>query len=50
MLKKSGKKDYTDPTVYKPIALLNTLGKVLESIIVKRISDLVERWELLPDT
>ena len=50
MLKKPGKKDYTDPAAYRPIALLNTLGKILESIVAGRISDLAERWELLPDT
>lgn len=49
MLKEPGK-DYTDPTAYRPRALLNMLGKMLELIIARRISDLAERWELLPDT
>ena len=49
VLKKPGKKDYTDPGAYRPIALLDTLGKVLESIVAKRISGLAERFDLLPD-
>ncbi len=50
LLKKPGKADYTDLGSYRPIALLNILGKVLESIVAKRVSNLAERWSLLPDT
>ena len=50
VLLKLGKSDYSDPVVYRPIALLNTLGKVLESIIARRLSDLAEANTLLPDT
>jgi len=32
-LTEPGKKYYTDAAAYRPIALLNTLGKILESII-----------------
>ncbi|KAJ5472153.1 hypothetical protein N7539_008722 [Penicillium diatomitis] len=33
VLRKPGKNDYTQPKAYRPIALLNTLGKVMETII-----------------
>ena len=48
--KKPGKEDYTVPKAYKPIALLNTLGKTLESIVAKKIMYLAEQHRLLPDT
>ena len=38
ILRKIGKEDYSQPKSYRPIALLNTLGKVLESIIAIRIT------------
>ena len=31
---KEGKKNHLDSSSYRPIALLNTLGKALESIII----------------
>ena len=40
---------YLDPAAYRPIALLNTLGKVLEVIVARRISNLAERYNLLLD-
>lgn len=48
--KSSGEKsrDYTSPKSYRPIALLNTLGKALESILATRISYLVEPQGRLP--
>ena len=49
VLRKPGKPDYSDPAAYRPIALLNTLGKVLESLVAGRISALAERHSLLPD-
>ena len=49
-LKKPGKEDYTIPKAYRPIALLNTLGKTLESIVAKKITYLAEKHRLLPDT
>ncbi|MBW0500973.1 hypothetical protein O181_040688 [Austropuccinia psidii MF-1] len=33
IIKKAAKEDYTNPNAYQPIALLNTLGKLLEKII-----------------
>jgi hypothetical protein len=49
-LRKHGKGDYTDPAAYRPIALLSTLGKVLESIVSTRLRDLAETHTLLPDS
>ena len=50
MLKKLCKPSYSDPSAYRPIALLKTMGKVLESVIAKRISKLAETHSLLPDS
>ena len=49
VLRKPGKPDYSNPAAYRPIALLNTLGKVLETIVAGRVSVLAERHSLLPD-
>lgn len=46
-LRKPNKEDYTDPKSYRPIALTNTVGKALEAIIARRISYLVECFNLL---
>ena len=48
VLQKPGKPDYTTAKAYRPIALLNTLGKALEFILAKRITYLAERYGLLP--
>ena len=50
VLRKPGKPDYADPKAYRPIALLNTIGKALEAVIATRISYLVEVCSLLPQT
>jgi ribonuclease HI len=47
-LRKPGKDDYTLPKSYRPIALLNTIGKILDAIIARRISFAVEMHGLLP--
>ena len=49
ILRKPEKPDYLDLAAYRLIALLNTLDKMLESIVTGRISTLVERYSLLPD-
>ena len=49
-LRKPGKEDYTQAKSYRPVALLNTLGKVLEKLIARRLSELVERYSLLSTT
>ncbi|RKL20549.1 hypothetical protein BFJ72_g15022 [Fusarium proliferatum] len=50
ILKKPGKDNYTIPKAYRPIALLNTTGKVMEAIMAKRLSYIAETHGLLPDT
>jgi hypothetical protein len=47
-LKKPGKVDYTVAKAWRPISLLATLGKVLESVVAERISHAVETHGLLP--
>ncbi|KAJ6020305.1 hypothetical protein N7499_003588 [Penicillium canescens] len=49
-LRKAGARDYRLPKAYRPVALLNTLGKILEAIIATRIAWAVEKHQLLPDT
>ena len=48
--KLTGKRDYTSPDAYRPISLLNTLGKLLEGVIARRLSYYAEKYKLLPDT
>lgn len=50
VIKKPGKSDYTIPKAYRPIALLNTIGKIMDAIIAKRISYITEKHQLLPET
>jgi ribonuclease HI/exonuclease III len=47
-LKKPGKEDYTTAKSWRPISLLATLGKILESVVAERISHAVETYGLLP--
>lgn len=47
-LKKPGKDDYTITKAWRPISLLATLGKILESVIAERLSHAVETYGLLP--
>jgi len=47
-LKKPGKDNYTLAKAWRPISLLATLGKILESVIAERISYAVETYSLLP--
>lgn len=41
-------KDRTLPKSYRPISLLSTLAKAMEAVVAKRISYLVEKYQLLP--
>ena len=50
VLRKPGKDDYSMPKSYRPIALLNTLGKALEAIIATRLMYLADHYDLLPQT
>ena len=47
-LKKPNKGDYTATKAWRPISLLSTLGKTLESVVAERISHVVETYGLLP--
>jgi hypothetical protein len=49
VFQKPGKKDLTNVRSYRPIALLNTLGKVLESILALGISHAISKYKLLPE-
>ncbi len=46
-LKKPDKGDYTIAKAWRPISLLSTFGKVLEAVVVERISYAVETFGLL---
>lgn len=48
VLRKPGKDDYIHPKSYRPIALLNTLGKALEAVIANRLAYLADTHHLLP--
>jgi hypothetical protein len=50
VLRKPGKPDYSAPGAYRPISPLNTLGKLLEAVMAKRLSYYAETYGLLPDT
>ncbi|KAJ5598905.1 reverse transcriptase [Penicillium lagena] len=50
VLRKPGDRDYQLAKSYRPVALLNTIAKFLESIIARRISYVVEEEGLLPET
>ena len=47
-LKKPNKGDYMVAKAWRPISLLSTLGKTLESVVAERISHVVETSSLLP--
>ena len=50
ILKKHQKPDYTNPTAYRVISLLNCLGKISERILAQRLSYLAETTSLLHNT
>ena len=47
VLRKEGKVDYLIPGSYRPIALENTLSKILEKVIADRIVDIAKEYNLL---
>jgi Reverse transcriptase (RNA-dependent DNA polymerase) len=47
-LRKPRKGNYSFLKAYRPIALLNTMGKLLETVIARRLSQLAETYDLLP--
>ena len=48
MLRKLGKASYETASTWRPIALLKTIGKVIEKIVAKRIREAAEDRSLLP--
>jgi ribonuclease HI len=50
VLWKPGKLDYLNPGSYRPISLLNTLGKLLEAVMARRLSYMAEKYGLLPNS
>jgi len=46
VLRKPSKPDYTKVKAYRPIALENTLGKIMESIMAENLSYITETHEL----
>jgi ribonuclease HI len=49
-LRKPGKDDYSQPKSYRPIALMNTIGKILDTVLARRIQYYAERHHMLPTT
>jgi len=47
VLRKSKKSDYIDSKMYRLIALLDIMSKALKSIMIKRLSDIVETHRML---
>jgi hypothetical protein len=50
ILRKGGPRDFCLLKSYRPVALLNTLGKLLELVIATRLSYVLEERGLLPKT
>ncbi|QRV86981.1 Reverse transcriptase from transposon X-element protein [Ceratobasidium sp. AG-Ba] len=48
VLRKPGKPDYTVSKAYRPIALLNVVGKILSSCVATRLNRLAEQHNWLP--
>ena len=48
MINKPQKPDYTVPKAYRPIALVNTIAKLLSTIVAEDIVHLTEVHQLLP--
>lgn len=48
ILRKPDKDDYTKPNAWRPIALLSSLGKMLEAIVAHRLRDLNAEFHILP--
>lgn len=49
-LRKPSKPDNSIPKAYRPVALEDTIGKVVESVFATRLAVLVERYQLLLNT
>jgi len=47
-LRKAGKKTYQDPNAWRPIALLETISKIVEAVMAARLRSLSESHGMLP--
>jgi ribonuclease HI len=50
VLRKPGRANYAVPKAYRPIALINTIGKIMDAVVARRLSYLVETHHVLPPT
>jgi hypothetical protein len=50
VLRKLGKDNYTALKSYRPIALINTIGKIIDTVIARRLSYLAKTYYVLPPT
>jgi ribonuclease HI len=48
VLRKPGKPRYDIPKAYRPIALINTMWKVLTAIVAEHLTHISEKYQLLP--
>jgi hypothetical protein len=46
---KPGKDDYTNPRAWRPIALLNTVGKIIEAVTARYLQQIAEQYHMLPE-
>src|SRR6266481_4376798 len=50
VLQKPGKPRYDIPKAYRPIALMNMIGKLLSAVVAEDLAYMSEKHQLLPDT
>lgn len=50
VIRKPNKPSYETAGAWRPIALLNTIGKLIEAVTAHRIKTAAEKYNLLPDT
>jgi len=50
VLRKPGKKSYSTPKAYRPIALLNSTCKLLTALVAEQLTFILEHHQLLPNT
>ena len=49
VLRKPGKPRYNVPKAHRPIALMNTLGKLLSTLVAEDLTHMCDYYGLLPD-
>ena len=50
VLRKPSRPDYADLGAWRPIALLSTIGKIIETLAARWLSNIAEQAGLLPDS